>query len=445
LEAEQEDLAVALSRLEFRFRALRLTTRHLVSGREGWALLDQGLVSATNFITNVVVARWLGMERFGVFALAWMAVLFCFNMQIPLVTAPLITVLPKLEADARRTYLGGVIAQELGFVLCCNAALLAGLRLLAFLAHKPALGGLTGSLCLATSAYLLQDLARRYLFASGQSRRAFLNDAVSCLPQLPLIFLLLRWKLIGVPGVLCIIGFTSFAGVGLCIYWCETVHFSFRGIRNSVRRHWKLSKWLVPSSILSWVCSNFIVLLAPVYYGPLAAGALRASQNIVGVTNIWILGLDNVLPAESSRSYHQGGTSLLKRYLWHAIFRWGGLTAAIVLVIGFAPGFWLHITYGLQYAAYGNILRMYVILCLFVFIGAPLRAGLQAMEHTSPFLLSQFAAAIFALAVGVPLTRRFGLQGVLIGTIGTTIIMHGILFGSLINQLKIRRPMIPTP
>ena len=45
-------------------------------GRETWALTDQAVVSATNFLTSVMLLRFMGLREFGVFTLAWMSVLF---------------------------------------------------------------------------------------------------------------------------------------------------------------------------------------------------------------------------------------------------------------------------------------------------------------------------------------------------------------------------------
>ena len=39
-----------------------------------WALADQAIVSGASFITTVLIARYLGMEEFGRFALAWLGV-----------------------------------------------------------------------------------------------------------------------------------------------------------------------------------------------------------------------------------------------------------------------------------------------------------------------------------------------------------------------------------
>jgi O-antigen/teichoic acid export membrane protein len=182
--------------------------------------------------------------------------------------------------------------------------------------------------------------------------------------------------------------------------------------------------------------TNFIALLAPVFYGPAATGALRASQNIVAVTHIWILGLDNVMPAEAAHRLHQSGIAAMSRYLRNMTLRWGGLTAAFALVVGIVPQFWLRLFYGSQFAGYGAVLRMYCLLYLLVFIGGPIRAGLQALEYTAPFVWAQAGATAFALLVGIPLTRKLGLQGVMIGTIATSLILQGTLARALIRRFR---------
>ncbi|MGD0796093.1 MAG: hypothetical protein ABR910_00085 [Acidobacteriaceae bacterium] len=410
--------------------------KKVTSGGEVWAIADQALVSGTNFLTNVLVARSLGIAEFGVFALAWMAMLFFYSMQMALISAPMMSLGPKTPPADRRIYWGGVIVQELLFALASAGLIFIGLHIIAILTHQPGLDRLTYPLCLATVVYLLQDFVRRYFFTTRQSRRAFLNDAVSCLPQLPLIFFFLRLHLIGISGVLWIFAVTSLVGVGLGAYWLEPVSVTFREIQATAARHWRISRWIAPSWLLSWMSTNFITILAPVYYGPAAAGALRASQNIVAVTHVWILGLDNVMPAEAAHRLHQSGIAALSRYLGNMSLRWGGLTAGFALVVGIMPQFWLRLLYGSQFAGYGAVLRMYCLLYLLVFIGGPVRAGLQALEYTAPFVWAQMGATGFALLIGVPLTKGLGLDGVMIGTIGTSVILQGVLLLALTKGLR---------
>lgn len=60
-----------------------------------WALADQATVSGANFITGILLARYLGLEEFGRFTLAWMVVLFVNSLQNAVVVAPMMNIGPQ--------------------------------------------------------------------------------------------------------------------------------------------------------------------------------------------------------------------------------------------------------------------------------------------------------------------------------------------------------------
>src|SRR3546814_10183528 len=64
-----------------------------------WALADQVMVSGSNFLMTVFLARYLGLEEFGRFALAWMAVLFAAGIHYALVAAPMMSIGPKRSEE----------------------------------------------------------------------------------------------------------------------------------------------------------------------------------------------------------------------------------------------------------------------------------------------------------------------------------------------------------
>src|ERR1017187_6438615 len=83
-------------------------------GREIWALTDQAVVSATNFLTGVMLARFMGLREFGVFTLAWMSVAFANSIQNSLIVAPMMSVGPKQEEGDRPFYFGAVVERQIG-------------------------------------------------------------------------------------------------------------------------------------------------------------------------------------------------------------------------------------------------------------------------------------------------------------------------------------------
>jgi O-antigen/teichoic acid export membrane protein len=263
---------------------------------------------------------------------------------------------------------------------------------------------------------------------------ALASDALGYLPQLPLLWWLTARKELTVAIALEVIALTSLIAVLVSLFWFEKIRFDRQVIRTVAIRHWRFSRWLAPSAALQWASLNAFMISAPVYYGPAAAGALRACQNIVGVAHIWFLGLENVLPVETARRLHEDGLNELFRYLRQMLLRWGLVTGGFMLVIALAPSFWLHVVYGAHYTQFGYVLRLYGVLYMLVFIGGPLRAGLQAFECTAPILWSYIAMAVFAAIIAAPLAKLFGLFGVMLGLIATQLLFQVLLAAALIQR-----------
>lgn len=379
------------------------------------ALFDQGLVSGANFLTNVLLARAFGIREYGVFALAWIAVLFANSLQYALVVTPMMSVGPKQDEEDRPSYFGAVLVQQLSFACIAALGMFIGVRYSNHLFPDWKIAGLALPVCGATFAYLLQEFLRRYFFCTRQGQRALISDIVSYITQVPIIFWIGSRHVATLSNALWIIAATSLAGFLVCIRWFEPVTVRWSAFKAVALRHWSISRWLAPTVFMQWGAGNLFLLSAPVFYGAAASGALRAANNIIGVAHVWFLGLDNVVPAEAARRFSQAGPTSLMRYLRGIFLRWGGVTVAFAGVIAAFPGFWLHITYGGKYSQDGDVLRLYALLYLFSFTLGPLRAGLQAMEHTAPVLFSYPVLIVFSVSLAGTFARGFGLNGVLFG------------------------------
>ncbi|MGB7986339.1 MAG: hypothetical protein WCF54_14325 [Terracidiphilus sp.] len=421
-------------------------------GRETWALTDQAVVSATNFLTNVMLLRFMGLREFGVFILAWMSVQFVNSLQTALIIAPMMSISPKQEEKDRPLYFGAVVTQELALVACCFVLVFVALKVSGtFFPHLDAehlalLRSLALPLAVSAFAYQMQDFLRRYFFSTRQSRRAFADDALSYLSQLPILFLLHRAGHLNSANALWVMAGTSILGLAPWFFWMEPLVFNRQWIAAIARRHWKISRWLGASALLQWVSGNLFVIAAPVYYGAAAAGVLKASQNLMGVTHVWFQGLDNVVPVETARHLRKGGVHSMLAYTRSILIKWGGLTLLFALVMSAAPGFWLRLIYTPEMAQYGYILRLYAILYVIVFIGGPLRAGLQALEYTVSIFWSYLAMAAFAFIFAVPMAKKLGLSGSMFGLFGTQILFQCIVgISLLIKSRKVARETAGSP
>ena len=394
--------------------------------RERWALSDQAICSGTNFLTNVMLARFLGLREFGVFALAWMSVLFVNSLQSALIVAPMTSVGPKQEEKDRPSYFGAVLFQELVLVSLCFVLVFAALKLsVNFFRHED-LHPLAMPLAVSAFAYQMQDFFRRYFFVTRQSRRALADDALSYLTQLPILFFLHRAGHLNSATALWAMAGTSILGLAVGWFWFEPIQFHWTWIKAVWWRHWKIARWLSPSALMQWAAGNLFTIAAPVYYGPAAAGAMRASANLLGVTHLWVQGLDNVVPAEASRRLRAGGVDSMLAYTRSILITWGGLTLLFAIILGTAPGFWLRLMYGPQMVPYAYVLRLYALFYVIFFLAVPLRAGLIALEFTAPIFWSYLAMTASSMTLAFPLAKWLGLSGSMIGIIGTQILSQCI-------------------
>jgi O-antigen/teichoic acid export membrane protein len=163
----------------------------------------------------------------------------------------------------------------------------------------------------------------------------------------------------------------------------------------------------------------------------------------MGATHIWFQGLDNVVPVESARRLREGGVHSMLAYTRSILLKWGGLTLLFAMVMATAPGLWLRLIYGPEMAHYGYILRLYALLYVIVFVGSPMRAGLQALEYTVPIFWSYLAMTAFAFAFAMPMAKWLGLSGSMLGLLGSQILFQSIVGLSLL--LRSRRVARQSP
>src|SRR6266487_6590370 len=100
-------------------------------GKGCLALLDQGLISTSNFLMSVLLARWLTATQYGAYALGFSVFLFLGSVHGALLVEPLMVLGPTSYRDHQRAYLGALILIQLGFAVVFALTL----GLLAFTAY----------------------------------------------------------------------------------------------------------------------------------------------------------------------------------------------------------------------------------------------------------------------------------------------------------------------
>ncbi len=294
------------------------------------------------------------------------------------------------------------------------------------------------ALPLATAAFAtqFQDFLRRYFFTRGRASVAFANDAIRYVGQIViLVWLFMSFRdAMDSARVLWVIAIMAAVATVCGAFFVERVEVNAAILRTTTSRHWHFSKWLGASALMQWTTGNFFIMVAGGLLGASAVGALRAAQNLMGVVNILFLGLENIIPIRAAQYFHDHGKKALLEYLKRVSLYGFGATAVISISVAIAPGFWLSLVFGDQYSGYGNLLRGWAVIYLLIFFTFPLSAGLRAMERSQSIFWSYLWTTLFSALAAYPMTKYFGLAGVM----GGIMIVNIILMFSLWYGLKKR-------
>ena len=386
------------------------------------------MVSGTNFLTGILLARFLGMTEFGVFSLTWMAVLFAGSLQHAAIVAPMMSIGPERTGHDTRFWGGAMLAQQIAFSGISFALLYWGAQAFGRLSGDWRAGDLAPALACAAVAVQMQDFVRRYLFSRERPAAAFASDAVSYPVRIAVLLVAFHVARPASGDVLWIIAATSAVAAALGCAGLGRLSWRREVFIAVTARHWRSTRWLLPSALLQWFAGNLFLVAAGALLGPAAVGALRAAQNVMGVTHVLVQGLENVAPVQSARQYREGGLPALRVYMTKLAWLCMAMVAAVGVPAWVFAEFWLDLIYAGEYGSHGGLLRWYVLVYLVMFAIFPLRIGLRAVERTRPLFLAYVAAAGATCLTVYPLTHLLGLSGVMAGTLATQIVMLLVLW-----------------
>jgi O-antigen/teichoic acid export membrane protein len=382
-------------------------------GRTEWVLADQAMVSGSNFITGILLARAMGLESFGLFTLAWMTVQFVNSFQVATITSPMLSIGPKQTKEERPGYYGAVLVKQLIFSILSFTLLIAG----AFLSQHifPEWNGELLALPLATTAvaYQMQDFIRRQFFACGQIIQAFNNDLISYVGQLLIFLLMAQVTEIDSIKAIWVIGATSGLAVFVGLWGMQPVVINRHVFRKVIIRHWHFSKWLLLKVHLNQFTSYPLIWALGVFRGTEAVGILTASKNIVAVLHIIYLSLDNIVQPRAS---HLMVSSGLKATI-HSILKITQLAGipviAVCLGVAFLPGQIATLFYGDILRGHEEVVVLFAVAYFLIFLEKPLAYILMALEKTRMMAMADGAKFILAITLGFPIVKIYGAMGVM--------------------------------
>lgn len=400
--------------------------REIASKQSSLVFTDQLIFSGSNFLLTFLLARKLSISDFGLFS----SVLLITYLLVGICNA---VIVQPFQISAAKEF----SRKSLGFVFQAALLLIFIFALLLFTAKFLPISAIEffknnlSAVILFTTAYIFQDFIRKILLTVDRIYLVLFIDSVF-LAVFPLIWFEQNLNLF---KSLYIIGFINFAAsIPGVIYCIRNSDFSFKN-SSLFRYHFMEGKWLLSASVVQWFSNNFFTLVAGIYLGINALGALRLVQSFFGVINIVLQTIENYyLPKTAQLHYQNKGQE--KKELLKNMSK--GMAVLGILIAGFFIFSEPLITFlgGQKYHQYGFVIRLISVLYIVILYGYPTRIAIRILEQNKAFFIGYFISFVFSLLSFHFLLKYFELYGAVSGLVINQILMI-VYWKILLNKKNI--------
>ncbi len=400
------------------------------------ALTDQAVVSGSNFLIGIVLARVLGIDGYGLFALLWMLVLFGKSINQAFVTRPMMTLSPKKEAKEAQSYLSTL--HYLQYLTSFGIAFFVFIFLIfgQYFDIKIEDNRWFWVVPALVFLHLIYDFYRSQSFVKQDVIFALILDIILFGGHFVAVFILWYYEQLSVTNALIGIGIAHVVVVLLGLIKYFQFSFNTKILKETILYHFNFSKWLIGTALLQWFSGNFFIIVAAALMSETAVGAIRIIQNVMGLTHVLFLAMENIVPVKAALHYKEGGWKQLKTYLVYITGRAGILVGGVLLGLAIFRTYIIDFLYGVEYVEYSYLIIGFCFTYVLIFIGHPLRFALMTLEITKPIFVSYVIGAIFSLILAYPLVGTYGLVGVLIGIFVTQGLSQLVYFYYLQKEKK---------
>jgi O-antigen/teichoic acid export membrane protein len=408
--------------------------------RQGYlAAVDQGVISISNFVATIILARNVDLTQLGVYGVGFITLRLVRAFQEGLIVQPMNVFGASMDLDDFRPYATSTSLFQIGLALISALVVAICGWILTDLGNDTA-GPTLFALWFSFLWWQMQEYMRRMLYTRGMVLHGLVISIISNVVRLALmVYLVSQGRLTGIAG-LDAIAWGALA-VMLPGLWF-TRHFWTRKIsvlRETWVQNWVFGRWILGGTITNWVAVEFYPILAAGLISFAAAGAYRALQNLVGPVHMLLRAIDTFLTPRAANLYTKGGISALTRTLRNIYLAVGiPIFGILIFAIIFSEQL-LQLIYGDTYTAYKDGVVLMAVFYLLLFAYWPLQSIFKAAQNSRPIFIANVLAIISMFTVGVLAILNWGVYGTIAGQALNALVINMVLWGVWISMRRTGR------
>lgn len=400
------------------------------------SILDQGLFSGTNFLINILLARWLSPEEYGAFSVTFSIYLFFASVLNALTLEPMLIFGSSRYLHNINSYLKKILQSHIVLSI-----IISGFLIFISLFLKGSLKQTFISATFGLPFLLVIWYYRRAFYIKSNIANSVILSTIYFLASLIGIFILLYMGYLHSHTIYFVF---IFSGILCAIYfgYCKKREISndlveIDNPKEIYLDHWNYGKWIILASIASSISSLLYIPLLGLIASLEEAAAFKSIQNLIlpfqqVLTALSLL----IIPWISKKAYNEGISSnkfqvrnLIVLYLIFSIIYSG-------LIIFFGKPI-INLLYSNPfYSNFTWLIPFFAFVMTVMSVSQPIAISLRALRKPNKILISKVYGAITVVIIGAITISNFKLAGILLCMILSVIIEFVILLKSLLKELK---------
>jgi O-antigen/teichoic acid export membrane protein/thymidylate kinase len=407
-------------------RSMAVTLVHVWSTLKSWvlkcstAMMDHGLISLSNFLLGIVLARYLGSEQYGAYALAFSTFVLLSLVHSALAMEPMSVFAPSVYRKSLREYLGMLLQLQIkGTVIIVACATAAGLLFRLLGQHSNVVSAMEG-IALASPCVLIFWFARRAFYLELRPSRALIGSIVySVILGLGLWALaLVHW--LSPFATFLVMGIAAFLTSLLLLFLLQPT-FNKKAIakvlslREVCVRHWEYGRWAFASALFVWVPWNGFYSVVAHFSGLAESGALKALLNLAMPMTQTYAAFSLLFISQAARLGHEKGWEAVKGLAWRIAGLYTLGSSAYWILICLFRNQLIRIMYAGHYQEIAPLVPVVALASILAGAAMGPTIAIRAMRSPSSVTAIYFGSSLVCALVGIPACRAWGIRGAVLG------------------------------
>ncbi len=382
-----------------------------------FSIIDQGIISFSNFVSGIIIARALAPSGYGIYSLFFGALMLLAGIQNALMTGPVRVLGVKTNEEETLYYFNTqlILQYILGTLISISAIFI----LYVFL-HVEWKLIVNFSICLFS--WQLMELTRVIYLTRLTLKKLFLVDLITQILRISALYYLASSTLLDPANALAAISASSLLGV--LIFFLTEPGIGLRNnnpILETMHSNWEFGRWLLLETIVYSASTQAYLYFTALWIDTKSVGALSAVQNILNVFNIFLIGLMGFAVPVARKKLLAFGYRIWKRWLLQVGFTLFLLAAMIGLFMSIFARPILALVYSSTFTTYSYLMPIFAVILCFKALNSIFSACFRTALFPQVGFSAKLVSAILTVVIAYPLLKTYRLTGAAMGLLFTQV------------------------